>query len=492
VLAVRALVIGAGVAGIVAAVRLGEQGADVVVVEKADRLGGTWRENTYPGIACDVPSHLYSYTFAPSPGWSRTFAPGHEIQAYLERVAAETGVADRIRYGVEVDSLTWDGRTWHATSTRGDEFEAEVVVAATGVLHHPRYPDIEGLDDFAGPCFHSARWDHSVDLSGTRLGVVGTGSSAVQIVGAVVDEVAELRLFQRTAQWVMPMPNREFGEDERAALAADPAKLAERRAYYEERFGGAFSDVVVDASSPMLDVMEDLCRANLEENVADPEKREKLRPDYRVACKRLVLAPGFYQAVSKPNVEVVVERIARAVPAGLQTVDGTVHELDVLVLATGFDAVTGGLTSLQLRGATGETLGEHWRDGVRTQLGLACSGFPNLLFLYGPQSPSGFCNGPTCAEVQGDWVIALLEHLGQHGITRFEASAEAEAAWREQVQAIAGLTLFPRADSWYMGANIPGKRREMLNWPGGLQLYLAACRESAAAGYQGFVLGSHR
>jgi cation diffusion facilitator CzcD-associated flavoprotein CzcO len=449
VLAVRALVIGAGVAGIVAAVRLGEQGADVVVVEKADRLGGTWRENTYPGIACDVPSHLYSYTFAPSPGWSRTFAPGHEIQAYLERVAAETGVADRIRYGVEVDSLTWDGRTWHATSTRGDEFEAEVVVAATGVLHHPRYPDIEGLDDFAGPCFHSARWDHSVDLSGTRLGVVGTGSSAVQIVGAVVDEVAELRLFQRTAQWVMPMPNREFGEDERAALAADPAKLAERRAYYEERFGGAFSDVVVDASSPMLDVMEDLCRANLEENVADPEKREKLRPDYRVACKRLVLAPGFYQAVSKPNVEVVVERIARAVPAGLQTVDGTVHELDVLVLATGF-RVDAFLRPMTVTGADGIVLDEAWAQRPEAYLGVSVPGFPNLFLINGPNGPVGNFSLIEVAELQVGYVLQLLDHARARGgaiactqqaLDRFEA---------ERVEATKHTVWATGCRSWYL------------------------------------------
>lgn len=179
-----------------------------------------------------------------------------------------------------------------------------------------------------------------------------------------------------------------------------------------------------------------------------------------------------------------IERVTRA---GVATTAGH-HELDLLVLATGFDAVTGGLTSIDLRGTTGETLAEHWSDGVRTHLGLASAGFPNLLYLYGPQSPSGFCNGPTCAEVQGDWVIDLLTHLGDHDLTRVEATAEAEAAWREQVLAISSMTLFPRADSWYMGANIPGKPREMLNWPGGLQLYLGACRDAAADGYRGFTL----
>jgi cation diffusion facilitator CzcD-associated flavoprotein CzcO len=445
----RALVIGAGVAGIVAALRLGEQGADVVVVEKADRLGGTWRENTYPGIACDVPSHLYSYTFAPSPEWSRTFAPGSEILAYLERVAAETGVADRIRFGVEIASLIWDDGIWHACSTDGEAFDAEVVVAATGVLHHPRYPDIDGLDDFAGPCFHSARWEHSVHLDGARLGLVGTGSSAVQIIGAVVDQVAELHLFQRTAQWVMPMPNRTFGEDERAALAADPGKLASRRAYYEERFGGAFSDVVVDASSPMLDVMQDLCRANLEEHVTDPVKREKLRPDYRVACKRLVLAPGFYEAVSQPHVEVVTERIERAEPRGVRTADGALHELDVLVLATGF-RVDAFLRPMTVAGVGGARLDDRWAERPDAYLGVSVPGFPNLFLINGPNGPVGNFSLIEVAELQVGYVLQLLDHARARGGAIAATAPALERFEAERVEAARHTVWATGCRSWYL------------------------------------------
>jgi cation diffusion facilitator CzcD-associated flavoprotein CzcO len=420
-----------------------------VVVEKADRLGGTWRENTYPGIACDVPAHLYSYTFAPNPGWSRTFAPGAEIQAYLERVAVATGVAERIRYGVEIDSLTWDGRSWHATATDGQSFEADVVVAATGVLHHPRDPDIDGLDDFAGACFHSARWDHGVDIRGARLGVVGTGSTAVQIVGAVVDEVAELRLFQRTAQWVMPMPNRTFSEEERGAWAADPTALAGRRAHDEARFGGAFSDVVVDASSPMLDVMQDLCRANLEDHVADPVLREKLRPDYRVACKRLVLAPGFYEAVSKPNVAVVVDPIARAVPAGIETVDGTVHELEVLVLATGF-RVDAFLRPMTVRGAGGVVLDEQWAERPTAYLGVSVPGFPNLFLVNGPNGPVGNFSLIEVAELQVGYVLRLLDHAREQGGAIAATAAATDRFEADRVEAARHTVWATGCRSWYL------------------------------------------
>ena len=445
----RALVIGAGVAGIVAAMRLDEQGLDVVVVEKADRVGGTWRENTYPGIACDVPSHLYSYTFAPNPGWSRTFAPGAEIQAYLEGVAASTGVDRRIRYGVEVDSLAWDGRAWLAISTGGDTFEAEVVVAATGVLHHPRHPDIEGLDVFAGACFHSARWDHAVDIRGARLGVIGTGSSGVQIIGAVVDQVAELHVFQRTAQWVMPMPNRTFTDEDRASWARDPELLAGRRPYYEERFGGAFADVVVDASSPMLDVMEAMCRANLEEHIVDPVLRAKLQPDYRVACKRLVLAPGFYESVAKSNVSVVVEKIARAVPGGLETVDGAVHELDVLVLATGF-RVDAFLRPMTVRGAGGAALDAVWAERPTAYLGVSVPGFPNLFLINGPNGPVGNFSLIEVSELQVGFVLQLLDHARDHGGAIVASAAACERFEAERVEAAQHTVWATGCRSWYL------------------------------------------
>ena len=273
----------------------------------------------------------------------------------------------------------------------------------------------------------------------------------------------------------------------------------ERRATFERLWqeggfafwAGGYSDIILDegANRAAYDFWRDKVRARID----DPKLAELLAPTdppHPFGVKRPSLEQTYYDAFNQDNVSLVDLRatpIERVTPTGLRTVAGD-HDLDLLVLATGFDAVTGGLTSIELKGTRDETLAEHWREGVRTHLGLASSGFPNLLFLYGPQSPSGFCNGPTCAEVQGDWVVDLLAHLREEGITRVEATPEAEQSWRDQVHTIAGMTLFPRADSWYMGANVPGKVREMLNWPGGLQLYLAACQESAAAGYGGFVL----
>src|SRR5207249_3324449 len=257
--AVRFVIVGAGMAGILSAVELAEAGFDdVTVYEKADRLGGTWRENTYPGVACDVPSHLYSYSFAPNSEWSHTFSPGPEIYAYLEDVARRFGVDGRIRYGVEVTRLEFrpEGR-WTIETSGGGRDEADVVIAATGVLHHPRHPDIDGLDDFGGAVFHSARWDHSVGLDGVRLGVVGTGSSAVQIVGAVVDRVAELSLFQRTAQWILPVPNNPLTDDDRTRFRSDPSVMRTMREQLYTTFTEGFAYAVVNKGSPQMKALEE-------------------------------------------------------------------------------------------------------------------------------------------------------------------------------------------------------------------------------------------
>ncbi|MGH3966710.1 MAG: flavin-containing monooxygenase, partial [Mycobacterium sp.] len=253
----RFVVVGAGMAGVLAAIKLREAGfSDVTVYEKAERLGGTWRENTYPGIACDVPSHLYTYTFAPNPEWSHAFAPGPEILAYFEHVANRYGVEDLIRYGNEVRRLEFDGNRWRIQTSTGEHDEADVVIAATGVLHHPRYPDIEGLDDFAGAVFHSARWDHSVPLAGARVGVIGTGSSAVQITGALRDVVGELHLFQRTPQWILPVDNPATDAADRERYRANPEALIELRAELNTNFVQSFANAVVDADSAALKMLQ--------------------------------------------------------------------------------------------------------------------------------------------------------------------------------------------------------------------------------------------
>jgi len=331
------VVVGAGMAGILTAVKLIEAGyRDVTVYEKADRLGGTWRENTYPGVACDVPSHLYSYSFAPNAEWSHVFSPGPEIYAYLEEDARRFGVDDLIRYSTEVTRMEFVDGCWRIETSGNRTSEADVVIAATGVLHHPSYPDIEGLDDFEGPLFHSARWDHSVELEGKRVGIIGTGSSAVQMVGAMVDTVAELHLFQRTAQWVLPIPNPPVEDEQQALYRSDPDTMQAVREELSKSFTENFANAVVNAESPQMQMLDQLCRMNLESSVTDADLREKLRPTYRAGCKRLIVSPNFYEAIQRPNAHLVTEAITRVEPGGVRTVDGRLHELDVLVLATGF------------------------------------------------------------------------------------------------------------------------------------------------------------
>src|SRR3989304_4460706 len=316
----RFAIIGAGMSGILSAIKLREAGLDdFAIYEKADRLGGTWRDDTYPGIACGVPSHLYSYSFEPNPEWSPRFSPGGEIQAYFEGVARRHGVMERIRFGDEIARCEFTGGRWRLEAKSGHRDEVDVVIAATGVLHHPNLPDIEGLDAFEGALFHSARWDHGITPDRRRLGIVGTGSTAVQVVSALVDRVAKLPLFQRTAQWIMPQENPPYSEVEKAEFRRNPELMRQLHADMSRLFAEGFSNAVVDASSPQMKMIEDACRANLESSVTDPVLREKLRPSYRAACKRLVISPDFYQAIQKPNAELDTEAFEHAVQGGVRT-----------------------------------------------------------------------------------------------------------------------------------------------------------------------------
>ncbi|MBS4729564.1 NAD(P)/FAD-dependent oxidoreductase [Mycobacterium sp. SM1] len=447
----RVVVVGAGMAGVLAAIKLREAGcADVTVYEKADRLGGTWRENTYPGICCDVPAHLYTYTFAPNPEWSHVFAPGAEILAYLESVAQRYGVNDVIRYGREVRRLEHDGTRWRVETSTGERDEADVVIAATGVLHHPRYPDIDGLDEFTGPVFHSARWDHRVPLGGTRLGVIGTGSSAVQITGAVSGIVGEFTLFQRTPQWVLPVPNPPIDEADRARYRANPALLADLREELNARFIQSFANAVVDAQSPALALLHEAALANLEDNVADPELREKLRPAYRAGCKRLIVSPNFYEAIQRPNARLVTEPIDRVEAEGVRTVDGRLHRLDVLVLATGF-RVDRFLRPMEVVGRGGVRLDDVWGQRPVAYLSVSVPDFPNLFMLNGPNGPVGNFSLIDVAEAQIGYLAQLIELLSEGECRQISASHRATAHFEaERVQAARKTVWVTGCRSWYL------------------------------------------
>ena len=447
----RIAVIGAGMAGILSAIKLSEAGfGHFTVYEKADRLGGTWRENTYPGLSCDVPSHLYSYSFALNPDWSHLYAPGPEIEAYFERVAAEHGVLPHVRFGDEVVGCVFaDDGCWHLTTAAGLEDEVDVVIAATGVLHHPRYPDIEGLDSFAGAVFHSARWDHDVPLDGARLGIIGTGSTAMQIVAATVDQVQTLTLFQRTAQWVMPAVNPAYTSEEKAAFRSDPALMENVRDTVSQLFDH-FSDGIIRADSAEMKMIERFCLDNLENSVTDPVLRERLRPDYRAACKRLVVSTNFYQAIQKPNAVLVTEAIdgggrgrgphgRRSSPPARRPRPG--HRFPGRRLRPAGDR----------RRPRRPRAGPGLVERPEAYLSISVPDFPNFFMLNGPNGPVGNFSLVEVAELQLGYILQLVERLRSGELREISATgaalSELEAA---RVKAAKDTIWSTGCHSWYL------------------------------------------
>lgn len=447
----RFVIVGCGMAGILSAVRLREAGlTNFTVYEKAERLGGTWRENTYPGIACDVPSHLYCYSFAQNPDWSHVFSPGSEILAYLEEVARRHDVYRHVRFGAEIRRMELRKGRWHIETADGQHDAADFVIAATGVLHHPSYPDIEGLDTFAGAMFHSARWDHGVSLVSKRMGIIGSGSTSVQIVSATIGTVAQLNLFQRTPQWILPMANPVIDDTDKERFRHDPAKLHARRDELAQSFAANFANAVVDASSPQLKMLEEICRANLEDNVKDAQLREKLRPDYRVACKRLVVSPDFYDAMQRPNARLVTEGIERIEAKGVRTKDGRLHELDVLVLATGF-RVDRFMRPIEVIGRDGVTLENIWSERPSAYLAISIPEFPNLFMLNGPNGPVGNFSLIDVAELQFAYIMQLVQLVRVGRCRQIAASRYAADRFEAQrVDAAKQTVWVTGCRSWYL------------------------------------------
>jgi len=447
----RIAIIGAGMSGIAAVIKLRRAGyTDLTVYEKADRVGGTWRENTYVGIACDVPSHLYSYSFAPNSEWSHRFSPGSEIQAYFENVARQYDVDSRIEYGQEIKRCVFEGGRWKIEMSDGSRDEGDFVIAATGVLHHPSYPGFEGLDSFEGAVFHSSRWDHELPLAGTRVGVVGTGSSAIQIVSALVDEVAELTLFQRTAQWITPIENPAYSGDDKAEFREHPEAMAEIRAKTSRMFTEGFANVLVDAKSPVMQAIHDTCVANLENSVKDPVLKEKLRPTYRAACKRLIMSETFYDAIQRPNAKLVTEAIERIEKSGVRTEDGRLHELDVLVLATGF-GVDRFVRPMQVIGRDGAALDDAWKDGPFAYMAISVPDFPNFFMLNGPNSPVGNFSLIDVAELQFGYIMQLIQEVLDGRCREISASRDATDRFEDKrVEAAKKTVWMTGCRSWYL------------------------------------------
>ena len=446
---IRVAVIGAGMAGILAAAKLLERGIACVVFEKADRVGGTWRENTYPGLACDVPAHWYTYSFARNPDWNRLLAAGPEIQAYFERAARDCGVLPHIRFGDEVVRLAYVEGRWDLTTAAGHRDRFDVVISAAGVLHHPNIPDFEGLGSFKGAVFHSARWDHDVPLDGRRVGVIGTGSTAAQLTAALAPRAARFDLFQRTAQWVLPRPNLDYTDQERATFRADPAALEDLVQQYRTKTIEGYATAVLDYDSPQLAEIERLCRENLA-TVRDPDLRQQLTPDYRAACKRLVISSDFYPAIQRPNAHLVTSPIQHIEPDGVRTADGVLHDLDVLVLATGFHTDRF-IRPTKVLGRNGVDLDAVWADSPIAYLAVTVPDFPNFFMLGGPNSPVGNFSLIEVSERQLEYVMQLIEGLRRGEYREVSATPEAMRRFESERRAAAERTVWVTGcSSWYL------------------------------------------
>jgi len=529
------IVVGAGMSGLYALKALRDRGFRVIVLERAPEVGGTWYWNRYPGARCDIPSLEYSFGFDPELEqeweWTEHFAAQPEIERYLNHIADRYDLRRDIRLSTGVSAMTFDATTdtWIVDTETGDRLRSRFCVMATGGLSAPHRPDWPGLDTFAGEIVQTSLWPaEGVELDGRRVGIVGNGSSGVQAIPELAKLAGHLTVFQRTAAFTWPSQNRPLTEAEQAEVKsryrelraaqyasplatahttgaviftfADPDKRildstpAEREAALAEHgFSAAriWGDAAKDLEANEMAV--ELFREMVRRTVHDPEVADSLCPkDYPIGCKRPVLDNGYFETFNRDDVSLVDLRkdpVVEVVPAGVVTASG-LHELDVLVFATGFDAVSGALTRIDIRGTDGRVLRDEWTDGPRTLMGFAAAGFPNLFMIIGPGSVGVLATYPPHIELQVGWIADLLDHLRTTERTCAEAEVEAQDAWCDEVEAVAAGSMFlaPNCSSWYNGGNIAGKARNLPIYLGGLDRYMARANEMAANGYEGFAL----
>jgi cation diffusion facilitator CzcD-associated flavoprotein CzcO len=442
------VIIGAGISGILMAAKLLERGyRNFIVLEKADRLGGTWRDNTYPGVACDVAAHLYSYSFARNPWWKTRYAKGQDIWTYYHSVARRHGVLPFIQYGKEVVTADFDGSGWNLHTGDGQNYAADIVVAANGRLHHPVIPTIKGAENFAGAAFHSSRWDHDIDLKGKRVGLIGTGSTATQIITALADTVSRLSVFQRTPQWVFPVKNTPNPWWRRLAFQIFGARW--KQYYLQLRDETEARGKATTGSAEARRQRDQVCHDALAA-IGDADLRAKLTPSYEVGCKRLVFSDGFYGAIQKPSIDLVTDNIDHIEPRGVVTRDGELHELDVLVFATGFDAHAY-LRPMQLTGEGGMTLEEVWRDLPLTYHSITIPHMPNFLLINGPYSPGGSASVVGIVETQVGYLLQLIDRIAARDVL-ITPREDVAWAWLEEVREQARNSVWGTGgcQSWYL------------------------------------------
>jgi cyclohexanone monooxygenase len=521
-----AIVIGAGFAGVYMLHKLREAGFSAVVIEAGDDVGGTWYWNRYPGARCDVHSLEYSYSFAEDVQqewhWSERFASQPEILRYIQHVADRFDLRRDIRFNTRAVAATYHDGSWAVDTDTGDTLTARYCVMATGCLSNSRLPDIEGIEDFAGPIIHTGAWPHEgVDFTGKRVGVIGTGSSGIQAIPCIAEQAAQLTVFQRTPHYSIPAQNFQFPDeyiaDWKATYPERRAKARQTRVGVLHEFGTgnwddfdpewreqemerrwikggnnftyAFNDVLSNIETNTH--VANFVRGKIAEMITDPVTRAKIMPvDYPIGTKRVCIDTDYYATFNRENVTLVDLRSEpfKAMTAGTIITSDATYPLDVLVCATGFDAMTGALNAMDIRGRDGALLRDVWKDGPRSYLGLGVAGFPNMFIITGPGSPSVFSNMVLSIEHDVEWIADCLTTLRAQGKTTIEADETAQEEWVHHVSDLAEGTLFTQANSWYIGANIPGKPRVFMPYLGGVDVYQEKCRAVADAGYLGFRL----
>jgi cation diffusion facilitator CzcD-associated flavoprotein CzcO len=459
---VRVAIIGAGFSGLGMAIRLKQEGLhDFVILERAGDVGGTWRDNSYPGCACDVPSHLYSFSFAPNPNWSHIFARQEEILEYLRDCAERFGVLPHVRFDHEVTTAEWDDASdrW-VLETTGGTYTANVVVAAAGPLSQPSIPKLPGLERFGGTAFHSAQWDHDHDLSGKRVAVIGTGASAIQFIPKIQPKVKQLHVFQRTPPWVLGRPEHAISPTEKRLLRTVPGL---QRAIRTAIYWGAEGGILGLAYDPrLLKPLEALARRHIRAQVKDPELRRKLTPDYRLGCKRILGSDDYYPALTQPNAEVVTDRIQRVRKGAIVTEDGTVRDVDTIIFGTGFHVTDNPMMGL-VRGNDGRSLAEVWEGSPQAYLGMTVPGFPNAFLIVGPNTGLGNNSIVFMIEAQVRYVLGALKTMDEHGLAAIEVKPEVHASFQDEVQRRMPGSVWTDGGcrSWYLDAN----GRNTTLWP---------------------------
>lgn len=465
-------IVGTGFGGIGMALELKRAGFDdIVILEKGDDIGGVWRENTYPGAACDIPSPYYSFSTEPNPTWSSRFSPQAEIKDYIRRVVDDNDLRRHIRFGVEVTAATFDEASaqWRLSTDTGEEYVADVFVPATGQLSRPALPNIAGIDTFSGPSFHSAEWDHSVDLRGKRVAVIGTGASAVQFVPAIQPDVEHLTVFQRSAPWVLPRPEVVYKQWHHTLFRTLPfTRLAERFGFWLLCEVLALGLVDVPKMRPLFAA---IAKFHLHRQVPDKRLRAKLTPDYEPGCKRGLFSGDYYPALGQPNVHLETTGIERIEPSGVRTTDGTLHQADVIIYGTGFKT-SEFLGPMAVHGLDGRKLADEWSEGAHAYLGITVPGFPNMFLMYGPNTNLGVGSIIYMLECQASYIGKAVRLLARNGTGAMDVKADVARRFDERLQSRLDRSVWTSCSSWYRNEH----GRITNNWPGTVSSYRLATR----------------